>query len=295
MKFIHTTLSTLLSIAIIGPAHFAIATPLPASPTPSNWQTLPDTKPSLNLPTTRSDAPSTTTLIAAFGQYFEEPSYATKSSMAIQYKLPQGEMTIRFDMSNILQADGKFRSVKTYIDPTDNTKKSITIVSDGVSVWTYQSKSNQYSVQPYKQFIADITSFSHIGYGAIAFLSVPLDMRMGLAKGLLNHPAASEAFIKTLEARQVSIQSSIQETDGQSLYAYEIEMPSSKQDRFTIWVDPQTQNLKGLKLNSTYKGLPFEISEIVADRQPISTKPSDKTFKFEIPPNAKKTASIGIF
>jgi outer membrane lipoprotein-sorting protein len=286
LKLIQSTLFGLAGLAILSQSPTVLAQTIPAEPRSSRI-------PGNISGDIISDEPYFGFFTEALTKYFADEAHITNTTTKLQANMPGGTLNITFQTRTIAQIDGKFRAAINFPSVNASAERSMTIVSDGKSVWSYRSDLNQYSVMPYKQYMASSDKL-FIGFSTLGFVNVPTDMRPLLAKGLLNNPTATKEFRRGMESKNVSIIGSIEENDQRSFYVYNFNQPDLN-TLFSVWVDPQDKNFKGVKVKVQVKGMDVEMTETLTEREVRSTALPDKTFKFEIPAKATRVQSVSFF
>jgi outer membrane lipoprotein-sorting protein len=241
----------------------------------------------------QDDTPIDTAFTTALSKHFEDTSYASKSTVTFQYNLPQGATNFQFNVNSVVQADGKFRAIVTLPTETIGKERTVLITSDGNSVWIYRDDLQEYSVHTYQQFMQS-SDWMYLGYSAAAFLKAPLDMRLGIAKGYLQHPDATKAFIAGIRSH-ATFESSIQTVNSKSFYTYDATLPNADQTKITIWIDPQQQTFSAMRFSGLYQGHNLDVTEVMNDRSPMPKTLPATSFQFQAPANSRRNIAMKVF
>ena len=190
----------------------------------------------------------------------------------------------------VAKRPGRFRADLVQLSTDNAPQQRLTVISNGVKVWTYRPGTRQYSVMSYKAFQDANDDVTTLGLAMGSFF---LGDGYALAQGFQGITKDNSAeVLAALTETGVALSSKAQSLNGTDGRVYRMDM--TKQSlTYVFTVDPTANALRRVELTGTEKGMQIAFHEDLALLTPLTTLPKD-TFTFTPPPGTTKVALVPV-
>jgi outer membrane lipoprotein-sorting protein len=222
--------------------------------------------------------------VKALKNFFGSSSYLTESESWMQVKTGAADITFKIKTKTIAQSGKKFSSQIVFDDSTK--KKEYLVISDGQTVWIYESALKQYSMIGYDDFRESF----FIGLSSLLFTEIPEDARAEISKNKSSNEEIIAAIGLNNTGQQLKQEKSL--IDNQEMVVYRYKDPKDDME-MSGFVEPLQGSVKQIQMAGQSEGFNILMNEKIVQRTPNPTI-TDQTFKFSPPPGAKKVKSVSI-
>ncbi len=203
---------------------------------------------------------------------------------------PGFSFTLRHTLQVTARRPEQFHADSIETDPQGKPQRRLTLVSNGVKVWTYQPSSRRYSVQSQAAFDTGSSKTFALGLVAgILYLSDGHEM----VDGFEEIPAGDSATaVAGLGQMGIGLAEQTQTVNGQDLLIYKMTLTKDK-SAFQFYVNKTTNQLVRIDFASVDHGLQITLRENITQISSLPAVPKS-TFVFAVPPGAARTATITV-
>ncbi len=235
-------------------------------------------------------------LVQATGKLLGQQRYQIESEIEITGKVPNTPLISHAQISTTVAAPNKVKAEITFVDANGLSDRQYQVISDGIQVWIYDLKQNQYSVSEYQQFIE---SQAGLAVGTVS------NFYLKTLNGVRNNKIASRALTKLPPDRllryfqrfaNIDLLNMIirnEQIEGQTYAVYDLNA-ADRSFKVITYVDSQLANIERVDLSGTKDGLDMVVKEEIINQAIPATIPGD-TFNFSPPKDVEQlTEQIAI-
>jgi outer membrane lipoprotein-sorting protein len=198
--------------------------------------------------------------------------------------------TFREQAHIIAKRPGRFHADLTQMAADGTPQLRLTVISNGLQVWTYRPSTRQYSVTTYKAFQAANNDVTALGLAIGGFF---LGEGHQLTTGFQGLTASNTVDILTvLKGMDISISSKAQSANGEDDLVYQMALLQQGLT-YQFAVDSQTDTLRRVELAGTQKSVQIAFKEVIKQLAP-KAEVSRTTFVFTPPPGAIKVKTLSV-
>lgn len=196
--------------------------------------------------------------------------------------------TFHEQASVIAKRPGKFRSDVIQFTAGGAPERRLTVVSDGVKVWTYRPGLRQCSITTAKDFHASNADMTALGLAQGGFyLGDGHEMAQGFAAiTQANSPQA----VRMLASMGIRLTGKMQAVNGDELFVYRLVLVKQGV-AYRFFIDPSTAALRQVELSGRQNGVSIEFRESLSSLQSPAAVPK-ATFQFTPPRGVLKVSAL---
>ena len=198
--------------------------------------------------------------------------------------------TFREQAHIVAKRPGRFHAELTQMAADGTPQLRLTVISNGVNVWTYRPGTRQYSVTTYKAFQAANNDVTALGLAIGGFF---LGEGHQLAQGFQGLTTSNTTdVVAALQGMDITLSSKAQSANGEDDLVYR--MALLKQGlTYQFAVDSQTNTLRRVELAGTQKNVQIAFREVIKQLAPQAAV-TKTTFEFIPPPGVVKVKSLSV-
>lgn len=190
----------------------------------------------------------------------------------------------------VAKRPGRFHADLTQIPADGSPPMRLTVISNGLKVWTYRPGTRQYSVTTYKAFEAANNDVTALGLAVGGFF---IGEGHSLAQGFQGLTKSNTSEVLTvLQGMGITLSSKAQSADGSDDLVYHMALTKEALN-YDFAVDSQTNTLKQVNLTGTQKSVHVTFQEKIKQITPQTTLPNT-TFEFMPPAGSVKVKLLSV-
>ena len=198
--------------------------------------------------------------------------------------------TFREQAHIIAKRPGRFHADLTQMAADGTPQVRLTVISNGIQVWTYRPGTRQYSVTTYKAFQAANNDVTALGLAIGGFF---LGEGHQLTTGFQGLTASNTADVLTaLKGMDITLSSKAQSANGEDDLIYQMALLQQGLT-YQFAVDSQTDTLRRVELAGTQKSVQIAFKENIKQIAPTADV-SKATFQFMPPAGAVKVKTLSV-